>query len=117
MAHIMGVENGGTYKYRGIIFTQPSDQDTGAGVITSGLPFCGAFGAVTTTVDLELESYGTLNLNMGLAKDNWEAIIYVNNVTDVNKNLSFDRERGGRARLGFRTNQPRTIGLTLRGRF
>lgn len=106
-----------TYQYRGTIFTQPSDQEAGAGVFTSGLPFGGASGADTTTVDLELESYGTLNLNMGLAKDNWEAIIYVNNVTDENKNLSFDRERGGRARLGFRTNQPRTIGLTLRGRF
>lgn len=106
-----------TYQYRGTIFTQPSDQEAGAGVFTSGLPFGGASGADTTTVDLELESYGTLNLNMGLAKDNWEAIIYVNNVTDVNNNLSFDRERGGRARLGFRTNQPRTIGLTLRGRF
>ena len=106
-----------TFQYRGTIFTQPSDQEAGAGVFTSGLPFGGASGADTTTLDLELESYATLNLNMGLAKDNWEAIIYVNNVTDVNKNLSFDRERGGRARLGFRTNQPRTIGLTLRTRF
>jgi iron complex outermembrane receptor protein len=41
----------------------------------------------------------------------------VNNVTDENVNLSFDRERGGRARLGFHTNEPRTVGLTLRARF
>ena len=33
---------------------------------------------------------------------------------DENADLSFDRERGGRARLGFRTNQPRTVGLTYR---
>ena len=31
--------------------------------------------------------------------------------------LSFDRERGGRARLGFNVGQPRTIGLTLRKAF
>jgi iron complex outermembrane recepter protein len=106
-----------TYQYRGSIFTQPSDQEAGAGIFTSGLPFAGASGAEKTQISLELPSYGTLNLNMGLAKDNWEAFIYVNNVTDVNKNLSFDRERGGRARLGFRTNQPRTVGLTVRTRF
>ena len=35
----------------------------------------------------------------------------VNNLMDENANLSFDRERGGRARLGFRTNKPRTIGV------
>ena len=39
------------------------------------------------------------------------------NATDENANLSFDRERGGRARLGFRTNQPRTIGVTVRRSF
>ena len=50
-------------------------------------------------------------------KDDWEVVLYMNNVTDTNANLSFDRERGGRARLGFRTNQPRTIGLTARSRF
>jgi hypothetical protein len=31
--------------------------------------------------------------------------------------LSFDRERGGRARLGFNIGQPRQIGITLRKRF
>jgi iron complex outermembrane receptor protein len=28
--------------------------------------------------------------------------------------LSFDRERGGRARLGFNIGAPRTIGVTTR---
>ena len=41
----------------------------------------------------------------------------VDNVMDENANLSFDRERGGRARLSFRTNQPRTIGVTLRRQY
>lgn len=31
--------------------------------------------------------------------------------------LSFDRERGGRARLGYRTNTPRMLGVTLRKTF
>ncbi len=55
---------------------------------------------------------------MGVAWDNdWEGVLYVNNVTDENALYSFDRERGGRARLAFRTNQPRTIGVTVRKGF
>ena len=42
---------------------------------------------------------------------------YVNNVTDEEADLSFDRERGGRARLGFNVNQPRTFGVTMRMKF
>ncbi len=98
-------------------FTQPSDQLAGAGNFTSGLPFGGASGADVTTVDLELDSYALLNLNLGLVRDAWEAVVYINNATDENANLSFDRERGGRARLGYRTNQPRTIGVTYRMKF
>lgn len=106
-----------TFQYRGTIFTQPSDQVAGAGIFSSGLAFGGATGNEVTELDLELDSYSTLNLSVGLMKDDWEVVLYMNNVTDTNANLSFDRERGGRARLGFRTNQPRTIGLTARTRF
>ena len=106
-----------TFQYRGTIFTQPSDQEPGAGTFSSGLPFGGAVGDEVNQLDLELDSYSTLNLSVGLMKDDWEVVLYMNNVTDTNANLSFDRERGGRARLGFRTNQPRTIGLTARTRF
>ncbi|WP_342776812.1 hypothetical protein [Hankyongella ginsenosidimutans] len=42
---------------------------------------------------------------------------YINNLTDENAQLGFDRERGGRARLAFNTNQPRTFGLTGRIKF
>ena len=38
----------------------------------------------------------------------------MNNLSDENADLAFDRERGGRARLGFHTNTPRTVGLTAR---
>jgi iron complex outermembrane receptor protein len=103
-----------TAQHVGDRYTQPSDQVAGAGVFSSGLPFGGATGAETTTVDLELDPYTLINIRLGIVKDDWETAIYVNNVSDQNIDLSFDRERGGRARLGFRTNQPRTIGLVVR---
>jgi len=106
-----------TFQHRSSIFTQPTDQESGAGVFTSGLPFGGASGADVTTVDLELDGYSTLNLSFGVQMETWEVVAYITNVTDENANLSFDRERGGRARLGFRTNQPRTFGLTMRTNF
>ena len=95
-------------------FTQPGDQVAGAGNFTSGLAFAGALGTETTALDLELDPYTIANLQFGLSSDNWEATLYINNLTDENADLSFDRERGGRARLAFRTNQPRTIGLSFR---
>ena len=106
-----------TFQHRSSIFTQPTDQEPGAGTFTSGLPFGGASGDDVTTVDLELDGYSTLNLSFGVQMESWEVVAYITNVTDENANLSFDRERGGRARLGFRTNQPRTFGLTMRTNF
>jgi iron complex outermembrane recepter protein len=103
-----------TLQHVGDRITQPSDQVPGAGMFVSGLPFGGATGAEVTNVDLELDAYEIFNLRAGLASDTWEAVVYVDNVFDENANLSFDRERGGRARLGFRTNQPRTFGITFR---
>lgn len=97
--------------------TQPSDQVAGAGDFVSTLPYAGATGNEVTRLDLELDPYTLLNLRFGLIKDDWEAALYVNNVSDENAALSFDRERGGRARLGFRVNQPRTLGIVLRKRF
>jgi iron complex outermembrane receptor protein len=50
--------------------------------------------------------------------DNGTDIIgYVNNLFDENALLSFDRERGGRARLGYTIGQPRTMGVTVRHAF
>ena len=106
-----------TFQHRSSVFTQPSDQESGAGDFSSGLAFGGATGAEVTSLDLELDPYQTLNISAGVVMENWEVVAYVNNVTDENANLSFDRERGGRARLGFRTNQPRTFGLTVRSFF
>jgi len=118
--HLFGSEEAyfsGSLQHVGDRYTQPGDQVPGAGDFVSGLPFGGASGDDVTSLNLKLQSYELLNLSAGLVFDSWEAIVYVNNVTDENVNLSFDRERGGRARLGFHTNEPRTVGLTLRARF
>ena len=106
-----------TVHHVGDRYTQPSDQVPGAGAFVSDLPFGGATGEEVTDVDLELDAFTVVNLSAGLLKDTWDAVLYVNNLTDENANLSFDRERGGRARLAYRTNQPRTVGITVRKRF
>ena len=97
--------------------TQPSDQLPGAGVFSSGLAFGGATGDEITNLDLILDPYTIVNLSAGLEFDEWSATLYIRNVGDENANTSFDRERGGRARLSFRTNKPRTIGIVFRKSF
>ena len=82
--------------------------------VTINGDFGGATGAETTELDLLLDDYGTLNMSFGLTYDDYEILLYANNLFDENAQLSFDRERGGRARLGFTVNQPRTIGATFR---
>ncbi|MEQ1509856.1 MAG: TonB-dependent receptor, partial [Sphingopyxis sp.] len=99
-------------------YTQPSDQENNPRSFVSGLPFGGATGAVPTIVDLELDSYQLVNISTGVEwGDGVSVSIYVNNLFDENAQLAFDRERGGRARLGFSTNAPRTIGITARKAF
>jgi outer membrane receptor protein involved in Fe transport len=106
-----------TVHHVGDRITQPTDQLAGAGTFTSGLPFAGATGDEVTEVDLLLDPYTIVNLSAGVEWDRWSATLYVHNVGDENANLSFDRERGGRARLAFRTNKPRTVGVVLRANF
>lgn len=98
--------------------TQPSDQEGNPRSFVSGLAFAGAPGTNATTLNLVLPSYELVNLSAGVDFDNGLSIIgYVNNLFDENALLSFDRERGGRARLGFSTNSPRTYGITVRKSF
>ncbi|WAJ69479.1 TonB-dependent receptor [Catenovulum adriaticum] len=104
-------------QYVGDRITQPSDQVAGAGVFSLGVPYAGASGNEETEVDLTLDAYQTLNINAGFLYDDWDVLVYINNITDENTKLSFDRERGGRARLAYRVGQPRTIGITLRKSF
>jgi outer membrane receptor protein involved in Fe transport len=106
-----------TIHHVGDRITQPSDQTSGAGDFSSGLAFGGATGNEVTSLNLLLDSYTIINLSAGLEFDEWSATLYVHNVSDENADLSFDRERGGRARLSFRTNKPRTIGIVFRKSF
>lgn len=107
-----------SWQYVGSRFTQPSDQEDNPRTFVHGLPFLGAPASAATTLDLELPSYNLVNLSWGMDfEKGFSAVLYANNVTNEKALLSFDRERGGRARLGFATNQPRTIGVTLRKSF
>jgi outer membrane receptor protein involved in Fe transport len=107
-----------SWQHVGSRFTQPSDQESNPRTFTHGLPFLGAPATAATTLDLELPKYNLLNLSAGMEFERgFSAVVYINNATDEKALLSFDRERGGRARLGFSTNQPRTIGVTLRKSF
>jgi len=97
--------------------TQPSDQLIGSGTFQSGLPFGGATGNEFNVVDLELDPYQLAYFSTGVDYGDMQVTLFMDNVFDENVNLSFDRERGGRARLGFRTNQPRTIGINIRKQY
>ena len=107
-----------SFQHVGNRFTQPADQENNPRTFTHGLPFGGAPAGSATTVDLTLPSYQLVNLSVGVDFDGGLSLTaYVNNLFDENALLSFDRERGGRARLGYNVGQPRTIGITARKSF
>lgn len=98
-------------------YTQPGDQLAGAGNFVSGLAFGGAPGTGVTSVNLKLPSYSIVNINAGFQGKKWRLMGFINNLTDENAHLAFDRERGGRARVGFHVTVPRMYGVTLRRDF
>ncbi len=107
-----------SFQHVGTRFTQPADQENNPRTFTHGLPFGGAPAASATTLNLQLPSYQLVNLSAGVKMDGGLSITaYVNNLFDETPLLSFDRERGGRARLGHNVGQPRTIGMTVRKEF
>ena len=115
----------GSFQHVGNRYTQPGDQEPGAGNLEDLMiffdPVTGDFSGSEDfdfTGMLKLPSYNLVNLSAGLEFDNGlDVILYVNNVFNESPKLSFDRERGGRARLGYHVGQPRIIGLTLRKAF
>ena len=99
-------------------YTQPGDQENNPRTFVHGFTFGGAPVGSATTLDLKLPDYQLVNIGAGIEfPDELEISVYVNNLLDENALLAFDRERGGRARLGFATNQPRTFGVTVRKGF
>ena len=53
----------------------------------------------------------------GVLFNQWDTALFINNLTDETAYLALDQERGTRARVGYLTNQPRTIGITTRVTF
>ncbi|MCA0211191.1 MAG: TonB-dependent receptor [Proteobacteria bacterium] len=107
-----------SFQHVGTRYTQPADQENNPRTFVHGLPFGGAPANAATTVNLQLPDYQLVNLSAGVDFENGLSLIaYVNNVFDENALLSFDRERGGRARLGYTVGQPRTFGITARKTF
>jgi iron complex outermembrane receptor protein len=109
----------GTYQHIGSRFTQVGDQDLGTlNLLSFGSTTIGApLRAAAFSYDPKLPAYDILNLRAGLRRHQWDVSAYLNNATDEHALLSFDQERGTRARIGYLTNQPRTFGLSLRTGF
>ncbi len=112
------------YQHVGDRYTQVADQRSGFETFTPR-----GFGSPTTTgqvggppltsftFDPLLPEYDIANLRFGVRADDWEAALFINNITDESARLGLDQERGRVARVGFLTNQPRTIGVTYRRSF
>lgn len=111
----------GSFQHVGNRYTQPGDQEAGAGIFNFIYydPNTNAYGtSVQNFGSLNLPAYDLVNLSAGIKWDSGlEAVVYANNIFDENPLLSLDRERGGRARLGYNIGTPRTIGLTIRQSF
>ena len=118
----------GSFQHVGNRYTQPGDQEAANQTFNfifydplrgnSG-PGTGAWGTINSNFgSLRLPSYNLVNLSTGIEFDSgFEVVVFVNNVFDETPLLSLDRERGGRARIGYNVGQPRTFGVTLRHRF
>jgi iron complex outermembrane receptor protein len=111
----------GSVQHVGSRYTQPGDQEAANESFNFIFfdPVTGAFGTSTQNFgSLKLPSYDLVNFSGGVKwASGLEVVAYVNNVFDKNAKLSLDRERGGRARLGYNIGLPRTIGLTIRQAF
>ncbi|HYI13200.1 MAG TPA: TonB-dependent receptor [Thermoanaerobaculia bacterium] len=110
----------GVFQHVGSRYTQVADQAAGFGSVELA-GFGGDIGGPYTqnnyTFNPELPAYDLLNLRFGILMNNWDAALFINNVTDEVAYLALDQERGSRARVGFLTNQPRTIGISTRVTF
>jgi iron complex outermembrane receptor protein len=122
LGYIRPMENGLTafsnlsLQYVGDRYTQISDQEDNPRTV--GLFGIGAPTVSSLIFQLKLPSYTNTNFRIGLRSgQDWEAALFVNNLTDERAKLAIDRERGLKARYGYLVNQPRTYGMTLRKSF
>jgi iron complex outermembrane receptor protein len=106
----------GTFNYVGSRFTQIDDHAAGFGTVDLGaLPntIGGPLTQSSFRFDPELPAYSLFNLRAGLSRATWDVAVFVNNLTDERALLALDRERGTLARVGYLTNPPRSVGVTL----
>jgi iron complex outermembrane recepter protein len=110
----------GVFQHIGDRYTQVADQAAGFGTIDLA-GFTGDIGGPYTqqtyNFDPNLPAYDVVNLRVGILRGNLDAALFINNVTDEVAYLAIDQERGSRARVGYLTNQPRTIGISTRFNF
>lgn len=107
----------GTYNYVGSRYTAIDDLATGFGTVNLNSFGANTIGGPLTqstfVFDPLMPAYSLINLRVGLMRADWDLALFMNNLTDERAFLALDRERGTRARVGYLTNQPRTIGITL----
>jgi len=108
----------GSYQYVGSRYTLIDDEAPGYGTLDMTTFGANTIGGPLTqqffTFDPLLPAYSLFNMRIGVTKNSWEVSLFGNNLTDERALLALDRERGKRARVGYLTNQPRTLGVTLR---
>jgi iron complex outermembrane receptor protein len=118
MSHGMAGYATGAYQHIGDRYTQIGDQAPGFGSVNllsfGATGIGGPFTQSTFTFNPKLPAYDIINLRVGFLKDQWDVAVFANNVTDERAFLALDQERGTRARVGYLTNQPRTIGVSTR---
>ena len=109
------------YQHIGSRYTQIGDQADGFGRVNlnSFAPnnIGGPFTQSTYTFDPELPASNTVNIRIGVLRNQWDTAVFVNNVGNELAYLALDQERGTRARVGYLTNQPRTFGISTRFTF
>jgi len=103
-----------SYQHVGSRWTQTGDQDPSFLNPVNLFTNVGNTSVSQLSFDPKLSSYDLANIRLGVRNERWELAFYVNNLGDERAELALDRERGGRARVGFLTNQPRTFGFTTR---
>ena len=108
-----------TVQYVGSSYSQFENEEPGWGQIGGAgdpngarlITYGGVPAGTVITFNPLLPSYTLANLRVGFKTDRWQVAAYINNIGDKSAELALDYERGRSARVGYLTNQPRTIGL------
>jgi iron complex outermembrane receptor protein len=115
-----------TVQYVGSSYSQFENEEPGFGQIGGGaddpnaarlINYGGVPANTVISFDARLPAYSLGNLRAGVRTDRWEVAAYLNNLWDTNAHLALDYERGRSARVGYLTNQPRTIGVGAQFKF